>query len=130
MKHKYEGYYLKWLSGLESEIEYWKLFMEEKGGVSFHGYETTISSHRHFELEEDIPSESYGSAYRFLDVGSGPFSRCGRITDKVNLDALSVDPLAAAYNALKKENEIDNGIKLETGFVELLPKSLKKIHLI
>lgn len=126
MEHKYKGYYLTWLSGLESEIEYWKLFMEEKGGISFHGYETTISSHRHFELEEDIPSESYGSVYRFLDVGSGPFSRCGRITDKVNLDALSVDPLAAPYNALKKQNGIDNGIKLETGFVELLAKKFEK----
>mgnify|MGYP001028976639 FL=1 len=120
MCHQYAEHYLKWLSGLEEEIEYWKLYMEEKGGVSFYGFEETISSNKHFVLEDDIPAEYIGKEYHFLDVGSGPFSRCGRITDKVYLDALSVDPLAGAYNALKRQNGIDNGIRLETGFVELL----------
>ena len=39
MCHQYAEHYLKWLSGLEEEIEYWKLYMEEKGGVSFYGFE-------------------------------------------------------------------------------------------
>ena len=87
MCHQYAEHYLKWLSGLEEEIEYWKLYMEEKGGVSFYGFEETISSNKHFVLEDDIPAEYIGKEYHFLDVGSGPFSRCGRITDKVYLDA-------------------------------------------
>lgn len=127
MDHKYEEYYTKWLSGLDGEIEYWKLFMEEKGGASFHGFEKTISSCRPFELEDDVPLECIGRGiYRFLDVGAGPFSRCGRITEKVTLDALSVDPLASVYIALKIKNGIDNGVRLETGFVELLNKKFQQ----
>lgn len=120
MSDTFKEYFNKWLSGLESEIEYWKLYMEEQGGVSFYGYEEMISATKKFELEDDISSEYYGKEYKFLDVGAGPFSRCGRITEKVKLNFLSIDPLASAYSLLKEKNGIDNGIRLETGFVELL----------
>lgn len=122
MSSEYREYYEKWLSGLEEEIEFWKMYMEERGGLYFHGYNKTISPNRKFELEDDIPLESYGKEYIFIDIGSGPFSRCGRLTDKVKLNALSVDPLASVYKILKEKNKIDNGVKLECGFVELLSR--------
>jgi len=126
MDRKYKEYYVKWLSGLEQEIEFWRMYIEGKGGIYFSGYEETVSGDRKFELEDDIPSEYYGRDYIFVDVGSGAFSRCGRITDKVKLNALSVDPLAEVYKFLKKENCVDNEIRLETGFVELLNRKFSE----
>lgn len=122
MSEEYKQYYKKWLSGLESEIVFWKSYMEEQGGIYFYGYEKTISPNRKFELEDEIPIENFGKDYSFVDVGSGPFSRCGNITNKVRLQALSLDPLANIYKILKEENHINNGIRIEMGFVELLSK--------
>lgn len=92
------------------------------GGIYFYGFEKTVSATKRFELEQDIPREMYGKEYSFIDVGAGPFSRCGHITDKVALNAISVDPLASVYRSLKHEHGVENGITLKTGFVELLSR--------
>ena len=63
---------------------------------------------------------------QFIDVGSGPFSRCGIATEKVKLEGIAVDPLADIYTILKKKNGLENGIDLRIGFVELLDKQFEK----
>ena len=118
----YEKYLTVWLSGLQDEIWFWNHYMQTEGGVSFYGYQKTVSSQRKFELEKDIPLVAYGKEFHFIDVGSGPFSRCGVVTDKVKLHATSLDPLANIYMILKKKYHIENGIDLQNGFVELLSK--------
>lgn len=123
--NKYNEYISLWADGLFDEICFWDNFMKNEGGIFFYGFSKTTSPDRSFELEEDIPQEKYGHEYKFIDVGAGPFSRCGRVTDKVKLEALSVDPLAYAYSILKKKYSIDNNIRLETGFVELLDRKFK-----
>lgn len=120
--NNYNEYLSKWIRGLKDEINFWLHYMQNKGGLSFYGFYETIMPDRKFTLEKDIPMDMYGQKYKFIDVGSGPFSRCGVKTDVVELDAVSVDPLAYAYNELKQKYNIDNGIKLENGFVELLDK--------
>lgn len=122
MKDAYEKYLSMWLQGLKDEVNFWNNYMQTEGGISFYGYFKTISAKRKFELENDIPIEKYGKEYKFIDVGAGPFSRCGIITDKVDLHAVSVDPLAYVYKELKKKYGIDNSIELENGFVELLSR--------
>lgn len=121
----YEKYLSDWLAGLENEINFWNRYMKEEGGMYFYGFKTTISPDRLFDLESDIPVNMYGKEYDFIDVGSGPFSRCGKITNKVSLNAISVDPLAYAYEMLKNRYHINNGIRLENGFVELLDKKFE-----
>lgn len=121
----YQEYLIDWLDGLGNEINFWNGYMRDEGGIYFYGFETTVSPDRLFDLEEDIPLNMHGKEYKFIDVGSGPFSRCGRITDKVQLRAVSVDPLAYAYVALKDKYHIDNGINLQSGFVELLDRIFK-----
>lgn len=121
----YNEYLTTWINGLQDEIEFWDDYMRTEGGLSFYGFDVTTSPDRPFELENDIPRDMYGKEYKFIDVGSGPFSRCGHITDKVVLNAISVDPLAYAYIKLKKKYNIDNGIKLDNGFVEVLDKKYK-----
>lgn len=121
----YKKYLTNWLAGLENEIDFWNCYMKDEGGIYFYGFKTTVSSERQFDLEDDIPVNMYGKEYKFIDVGSGPFSRCGKITNKVCLNAISVDPLAYAYTELKTKYHIDNGVRLENGFVELLDKTFQ-----
>lgn len=120
MKNGYSEYLELWLQGLESEIDFWLNYMANKGGIFFYGFNETTSSQRKFELENDIPNELIGTEISFIDVGSGPFSRCGHVTDKVKLNAISVDPLAEIYTVLKTKYGLDNGVNLKSGFVELL----------
>ncbi|QFJ54995.1 hypothetical protein [Pseudobutyrivibrio xylanivorans] len=118
----YTEYVDKWLSGIEDEIEFWDNYMRTEGGVSFYGFNETISPQKKFTLENDIPENLCGKEIKFIDVGSGPFSRCGLVSEKAKLKATYVDPLAEVYEYLKRANEIDNGITVETCFVELLDK--------
>lgn len=122
MQDNYEDYFNIWLRGLKNEISFWKKFVEEQGGESFYGWERMVSPTRIFELEKDIPPQQYGSEYKFIDIGSGPFSRCGIVTDKVNLVSVWVDPLAGVYEKLKEDNQLNDNIDLETGFVEFLDR--------
>lgn len=123
MDDRYKKYYDKWLFGIKDEIKFWRYYIENRGGSTyFPKFYETISSEKKFQLSDDIPIIDYGREYYFIDVGAGPFSRCGRVTDKVKLHALSVDPLASVYSRLKEKNNIDNGMELRTGFVELLSR--------
>lgn len=119
---KYEDYLDKWLSGLESEIAFWKRYMETGGGIYYEGFKDTTAKNKHFTLEKCLKGMGKKTKIKFLDVGSGPFSRCGCISDKYNLSVDAVDPLAEIYNILKEKCNLNNGINIKTGFVELLDK--------
>ena len=119
------GQYLDvWLSGVESEIAFWNTYMKTRGGAYFVNYQWTTSTEKTFSLEHEIPKEMYGKEYKVLDVGSGPFSRLGTNTDKAKLDMLCIDPLGMAYARLKRKYGVDTGIRLETGFVEMLDRAV------
>lgn len=123
--YNYNEYLSNWIGGLKDEIKFWTDYMRTEGGLSFFGFKKTTMPNKKFTLEDDIPIDMHGKKYKFIDVGSGPFSRCGVVTNLVELDAISVDPLAYAYNELKQIYNIDNGINLENGFVELLNKKYR-----
>lgn len=124
-----------WLNGIYSEIKFWDNMIKTNGGIyDKNKWYTTINKNRPFVLEDDIPVELYGKNFDFIDVGSGPFSRCGFLTDKVILNHTAVDPLADAYNVLKSKAGIDTEINLKTGFVEILdkyfePDSFDMVHM-
>lgn len=119
---KYEDYLDKWLSGLESEIAFGKRYMETEGGIYYEGFKETTAKNKYFTLEKHLKGMEEKQIIKFLDVGSGPFSRCGYISNKYNLLVEAVDPLAEIYNILKQKNDLENGINIKTGFVELLDK--------
>lgn len=130
----YQMYLKTWAKGIYSELLFWENFVSNEGGNFFYGFNKTVSSSRSFSLENDIPKERYGTEYSFIDVGSGPFSRCGRITTKVKLNVVAVDPLANAYKKIKEKYGVDNGVPLISGFVELLdkqfsPNSFDMVHM-
>lgn len=119
---KYEDYLDKWLSGLESEIAFWKRYMETEGGIYYDNFKAQTEKNKPFTLERYLDGLSKTKQIRFIDIGSGPFSRCGHVTENYNLLVEAVDPLAEVYNDLKKKNALENGITIKTGFVELLDK--------
>lgn len=113
---EYEVYLNRWFDGIESEISFWDshiatCFCDPK-------YQYQIG--RKFTLDDDIPEDAYGRDYYFLDVGSGPYSRCGFHSDKVKLHAVAVDSLAEIYQLLKDKYSAKNEIQLKNGFVEFL----------
>lgn len=119
---RYEEYLDKWLNGLESEISFWKSYMETEGGIYYEGFKETTEKNKYFTLEKHLEGMGEDRQIKFLDVGSGPFSRCGSVSNKYNLIVDAVDPLAQIYNILKEKNDLNNGIDVKTGFVELLDK--------
>lgn len=122
MIEMYGEYLDEWLNGLSDEIDFWKNYMETKGDIYEDSFEETVSEGKTFTLEDDLPDSNITNPYKFIDVGSGPFSRCGNKTNKIDLSFTAIDPLAEVYSALKHDNDLENGIEVETGFVELLDK--------
>lgn len=120
MNKGYKDYLNKWLTGIEDELNFWNDYMDTQGDIYKDEFKSTICKNKKFVLNDDIDEMYQGKEFRFIDVGSGPFSRCGKITRKVNMNFTAADPLAEAYNILKKNKRLDNGIVIDTAFVELL----------
>lgn len=116
----YSAYVDKWTEGLYAEIKFWENYISTEGvSFSYERYLNQIDSEKAFQLEELLPENI---DVKFIDVGSGPFSRCGRITNKCNLEITCIDPLGNIYEVIKKKYGIDNKNKITRGFVELLDK--------
>ncbi len=126
MRVEYEGYLKRWLDGLQDEIFFWEEYMANEGGDYFRTFDWNVEPNKTFELEDELTGFSKEQFVRFLDVGSGPFSRCGCMTDMVDLNVTAVDPLAGIYNDLKKQYGLENGITISTGFLELLHRSFEE----
>jgi len=115
----YGDYFDKWIQGIPDEISFWNKYMKTKGGKAYHkSFEFNTQKNKPFLLEGDIPNGM--SKVKFIDVGSGPFSRCGIKTDKVDLDFTAIDPLADAYGVLKEKYGLNNGVEVKAGYVETL----------
>ncbi len=123
---QYEEYLDSWLNGIQDEIKFWDLFFQSKGSV-INGCTEDIFNEvtayaPAFTLEDDICK----TETKFLDAGSGPYSRCGVITNKTKLDFTAVDPLASIYKALKDKHSIDTKIQPQTAMVENLSSKFKE----
>lgn len=126
MNTDYKNYLNKWLTGIEEKLNFWNDYMDTQGDIYQEDYQDTIRENKKFVLNDDIDDIYQGKEFKFIDVGSGPFSRCGKITEKVNMNFTAADPLAEAYNIMKKNKQIDNGVEIDTAFVELLGKKYGK----
>ena len=81
----YEDYLDKWLGGLESEIAFWKRYMETNGDIYYENFTDHTKKNKQFTLEKYLEAYSKTEQIRFIDIGSGPFSRCGHVTENYNL---------------------------------------------
>lgn len=118
-KTAYVNNYQKWLSGLLSEINFWRSYMATRGLQWASGFEEAVSLAKKFPLEEFISDNRTGGGYRCIDIGCGPFP-IGHTTDKVKLNFQALDPLGHVYNNLKRHYKLNDGVTIKTGHVELL----------
>lgn len=124
IQNNYLEYLEIWLKGLYSEIKFWENEVMIESGFYHDEVVTRMIRNTSFRLEDDL--EGMDGKIKFLDVGSGPFSRCGFKSEKYNIQAIAVDPLAYAYNALKAKYGMYNPIDLRSGFVELLDQQFEE----
>lgn len=120
----YKTYLKTWCSNISSEIKFWDTLMKSKG-QSIHAEEIfslRLSDTAPFMLDEEIEHEHL----KFLDVGSGPFSRCGILSNKAQIEFTAVDPLAKIYQQLKKKYNLNSPIIPQTGIVENLSDYFKE----
>ena len=113
----YDDYINKWLAGIHSEVLFWDRLMESRGakGGNPQIFKLRISADTPFTLEKEIEHENS----TFCDVGSGPFSNCGYLTNS-RLTFVAVDPLAFIYEELKRRHGINSPVAPITGMVETL----------
>ena len=115
----YKEYLRTWLDGIYSEIQFWEnVVMKEDGDLHDKVMSRMIVNDK-FTLESDLEDLECNEV-KFVDVGSGPFSRCGFRSDKYKIETIAVDPLASIYSSLKDKYGMNNQIHLRTGFVETL----------
>lgn len=115
----------KWAEGLFDEMLFWEDFMDNDGGpYDASLLENYLSNDGKFVLEKFLPDDPE-KEFDFIDVGSGPFSTCGYLTQKVKLNFVAVDPLGEFYNIIKRRYACENGVNVLTGFIELLDKKFE-----
>lgn len=120
----YKVHVSNWLNGLYSEIEYWTVLIQTKGigvGLTDEKWKRLTNPDKPFYFDDIIDRNGMS----FADIGSGPFSRCGRITGKYKVDYVFVDPLGNIYEDIKNKCGVDNGNHITRGFVEFLDKQFK-----
>lgn len=126
----FDDNYKHWLRGLKHEIDYWVNAMKDSlwwyAAREFVANGNYSLDNRKFNLEQYIPKSCWAKEYKFIDVGSGPISACGAITNKVQLQWNAIDPLAGVYQYLKKNYGIHVNEHFDFGFAELLYKKYEE----
>jgi SAM-dependent methyltransferase len=90
-----------WKEGLQSEIAFWNEWIRT-GGLQWPEdfvWRTNPSSALQPHLAA-LLNAPRGSRVRILDVGAGPLTILGKVSDSCELEITAVDPLADAYNSL------------------------------
>ena len=114
----YKDYVLKWISGIQNEIDYWDSYMETRGAL----YQKEAEFKEYTDLNRTFLLENEISApvVHVLDVGSGPFSTCGLKTDQAKLHLTAVDMLSPVYQQLKRQHGIQSDITPVFGLMDTL----------
>ena len=115
---EYLTYLNTWISNISSEIDFWDNLLKSRGGSigAEEIFALRISDSSPFMLNDEIED----TKVKFLDVGSGPFSNCGTISTKAEIEFSAVDPLAIIYQYLKQKYNIKSPIEPKSGIVENL----------
>ena len=114
---------------LADEVTFWRSLFDrtnrnEQFLELFHG---RVWTDRPFQphLQKLVGHLPAWSAVQVLDVGSGPVSHVGTISDRWRVEITAIDPLAAQYIALCEEFGLSrrNGVVDQAGDVETLTES-------
>jgi SAM-dependent methyltransferase len=109
---------MDWKDGLQSEIDFWVRWYENKGLIWPENYL--------YRLDPESEIQSYVAKYlksgyeRILDVGAGPLTSLGKKCKKRSLNIVACDPLADYYEDINKQFGIIPLVKTEFCKAELL----------
>lgn len=117
----YKEHLRNWLSGISSEIYFWEKLCRGECSCSKRALKYQADPAGPFVLNQYI---DYDTKEDFLvaDIGSGPFSRIGKVSNKVNLKIVPIDPLAEVYENIKAAHSINSGAVVNGCYVELLDR--------
>ncbi len=118
----YQEYLEEWLNGLKHEMNFWSRWFDTKGLEWPDEYSSRTKGNRKFQYEHLVNKKET----KLLDVGSGPCTLIGTLSDNIKLDITAVDPLAYAYNRLIDEHSIILKVRSKFGMVERLEDSLEE----
>lgn len=107
----------EWISGIPSEISFWRTWVRDQGGQWKNEFQQRTSGNFQFNLPAALRFVSNG-AVRILDAGSGPISNIGTFCEGVKIELVACDPLANFYEEILKEFEIRPPVITEFAFVE------------
>lgn len=83
---------------LREEVEFWKSRFDRTNPAS-HRFQRRLMDERRFQpyLEQLVAHLPAGATVHVLDVGSGPLTQVGTISDRWRIKITAVDPLAKEY---------------------------------
>ncbi len=113
----------KWSTGIEHEIEFWKKWFDTKGYLwpEVYAFRTNPNSQLQSNIEKYLEKSKI---IKILDVGSGPLTGIGKISNKGKVEISSTDALADEYKKIAPpELDLSMLYKCDT---ENLTKEFKK----
>jgi len=118
----YVNYLEKWISNLDSEINYWGYSLRYQ---ALHpDIKAKIDKPVPFCYPNLLDNVVVGEEdIRVLDVGSGPFSKVGNVSNRVNIILFACDPLAFAYQLLLQKYNMSPPIIPEFALAERLSET-------
>lgn len=114
-------------TGAREEIEFWRAVFEEHQAGGQRWINDFLDPARPLqpEIVARLPSSPAGDHYTILDVGCGPVSVIGYLTEPNRAAIVGVDPLADQYRELYRHYDLHNPIDLRRGFAERLTDSFR-----
>ncbi len=120
-------------AGLHDEIAFWRSLFDRSNPnqrfIDFFHQRVRTESPLQPQLEKLLSSIPAGSAVKVLDVGCGPFTHIGTVSDRWRVEITGVDPLADEYSALREEFRLARrGVRYVAGEAETLAERFPENH--
>jgi SAM-dependent methyltransferase len=118
---------LAWRWRLPTEVAHWDSWLRSRGksdpaefarDPSEFARRTMPDLPLQEHLRKLLPPESNGRTYRILDIGAGPLTTVGKVSEGRKIDLVCIDPLASVYDALLKATGVTPPVRTEYGEAE------------
>ena len=111
----------KWFEGINFEVGFWQNYLNKKGAWWPDDYRGRIDPNKPFDSSVEVAIRDTGSReIEILDVGAGPITALGYVSEKFDIRITATDPLADAYSVLLQEAGVTPLVKTQKCFGENL----------
>jgi len=115
---------LDWEEHIHEEVAFWDEWLRTGGGMWPEDFRSRLDPRQRLpELIENAllnRGVAAGSPIRILDLGSGPLTSVGAVSDHYQVEVVPVDPLADHYRSLLAKHRIDAPVLPQQGEAERL----------